>query len=484
MNQKHKKIKIISIISLVAILALCISLAIAYVLSFSPIKILQETQLALIAEKAKQHSSLELQELPYSTLPAQLSLKTHSVILIDAANDCILYEKNADTKIPPASMTKLFVMYLVFEALEKGKVNLYDPVPLQPESWAINAPPGSSLMFLGEGQRVNLDELLSGLAVVSGNDAAVAVAQFLSGSVSAFLEQMNSLAQSLGLSQTHFYDTSGYSELNQTTARDFAKFISLYVKKFPQSLERYHSLTSFTYPKEENLKPGLSYSAALQTGTAYAGTLPITQRATNPLFGKVEGVDGIKTGYIDESGFNLALSIKREGTRFLAVLMGGPGIGTVQGNEIRTQDVKTLTDWAYKTFKTQKIQDRLAFSLPILYGTEKTIKVYEVFDKDIHAISVPLIENMEPKLRRQIAIEPIQKAPIYENEILGSVYYFLGDILLETRPLISAETIEKAGLFQTSIDASLLPFITKRVSKFSIDQLQEQYRSPQIELQQ
>jgi len=330
---------------------------------------------------------------------------------------------------------------------------------------------------------VSLDELLSGLAVVSGNDAAVAVAQHLSGSVPAFIEKMNALAQSLGLKHTRFVDTSGYSELNQTTARDFLKFCSIYVKKFPESLERYHSLTSFTYPKEENLKPGLSYSAALQTGTAYNGTLPITQRATNPLFGKVAGVDGIKTGYIDESGFNLALSIKRDGTRFLAVLMGGPGIGTVQGNQIRTRDVEILTDWAYKTFKSFTISDTIAFNMPLLYGQENSVLVYEAINKEKHALSVPLIAH-EPSIRRQIAIEPIIKAPVKENEILGYVYYFLGDILLETRPLIAANSVDTGSRFKTSVDGILLPFIAKRLTKAPIDRLQELYRNPQIELQQ
>ncbi len=481
---KTNKLKLISVISLLSLLVISICLASFYVLSFTPIKTIQDgAQAAFIAEHAKQHISTELEALPYATIPAQLALQTHSVILIDAANDCILYEKNADAIIPPASMTKLFVMYLVFEAIERGEVSLNEPVPLRPESWAINAPPGSSLMFLGEGQRVNLDELLSGLAVVSGNDAAVAVAQHLSGSVPAFIEKMNALAQSLGLKHTHFVDTSGYSELNQTTARDFLKFCSIYVKKFPESLERYHSLTSFTYPKEENLKPGLSYSAALQTGTAYNGTLPITQRATNPLFGKIAGVDGIKTGYIDESGFNLALSIKRDGTRFLAVLMGGPGIGTVQGNQIRTRDVEILTDWAYKTFKSFTISDTIAFNMPLLYGQENSILVYEAINKEKHALSVPLIAH-EPSIRRQIAIEPIIKAPVKENEILGYVYYFLGDILLETRPLIAANSVDTGSRFKTSVDGILLPFIAKRLTKAPIDRLQELYRNPQIELQQ
>ena len=194
-----------------------------------------------------------LSELPYEDDFMELNLSCGAAILIDAETGSILYEKNADRVIPPASMTKLVVMYVVFQEIATGAISLDDIVPLPPESWAVNAPPASSLMFLGEGQTVTLRELLLGLAVASGNDAAVAVAHYVSGSVDSFIERMNLEMKKLGLEKTHFVEPSGYSELNVTTPREFATFARQYILRYPEALRDYHSQLSISYPQEKNL---------------------------------------------------------------------------------------------------------------------------------------------------------------------------------------------------------------------------------------
>ena len=165
-----------------------------------------------------------LKELPYSVTKANLDVWAGAAILIDASNGCVLFEKNADEIIPPASIAKLFVMYIVFKDAAEGKISLDDVVPLPERSWAINMPKDASLMFLGQGQVVTLRELLKGLAVASGNDAAIAVADYISGSTKAFVQRMNEECAALGLTHTHFVEPSGYDEHNLTTARELAAF--------------------------------------------------------------------------------------------------------------------------------------------------------------------------------------------------------------------------------------------------------------------
>lgn len=231
MKQRTKHlILIIALLLTAALLAAGFAL---YTSSFNtpnPPPLSSNEELSLYNSIEKAHPASILQNLPYPVIPAELPVQAHSAIVIDASNGCVLYEKNADALIPPASMTKLVVMYVVFEELQSGRISLDDIVPLQKEAWAINAPPNSSLMFLGEGQKVSLDELLTGLAVVSGNDAAVAAAQYISGSMEKFIERMNLCVRSLGLRQTRFVESSGYSELNMTTPREFASFCKIYLK--------------------------------------------------------------------------------------------------------------------------------------------------------------------------------------------------------------------------------------------------------------
>ena len=244
------------------------------------------------------HSFSLLRPLPYNVNVPPLSVKAKSAILIDADNGFILYEKNADKIIPPASLTKLVVMYIAMKDVTAGKIALSDVVPLIPQSWAINAPIGSSLMFLGEGQRVTLEELLRGMAVVSGNDAAVAVACYISGNTIEFVKRMNAEMAELGLTQTHFVEPTGYSEENKTTAREFAAFCRVYLEKFPQTIELFHNVREFTYPQEHNLPVNYIQKSAI------AGTLPVTQEPTNRVLMKLQGADGLKTGFINESGYS------------------------------------------------------------------------------------------------------------------------------------------------------------------------------------
>jgi D-alanyl-D-alanine carboxypeptidase (penicillin-binding protein 5/6) len=265
-------------------------------------------------------------------------LGSPSAVLIDAATGTALYIKNGDIPIPPASLTKLMTMHIALQEVEAGRASLDETVPLPPESWAINQPPRSSLMHLAEAQIVSLRELLLGLAVPSGNDAAAAVALRFSPTTQGFVERMNAEARRLGLEQTRFVEPSGISEDNQTTALEFASFCREYLWSHPESLRDFHSVMEFAYPLPQNVAPELRSRVGIWR-----------QRNHNALLGAVEGVDGLKTGYIDEAGYNIALTAARLETRLVAVILGAPVRG---GDRIRDVDGRKLLEWGFSHFKT------------------------------------------------------------------------------------------------------------------------------------
>jgi D-alanyl-D-alanine carboxypeptidase (penicillin-binding protein 5/6) len=266
-------------------------------------------------------------------------ISSRAAVLLDAAAGTLLYSKNPHEEIPPASLTKLMTMHLVQNEIATGRAAPDDVVSLAEESWAINQPPRSSLMFLGPGQTVTLNEILLGLAVSSGNDAAIAAALALAPTVADFVSLMNSEARRLGLAKTHFVEPSGISEYNMTSASEFAYFCRFYLAAHPQAITQYHSVREFSYPKAENVAP--AFRNKPQT---------ISQYNRNALLRSFPGTDGLKPGYIDEAGYNIALTAERNGTRFIAVILGAPAHSG--GDRIRDDDGRRLLTWAFDNFKT------------------------------------------------------------------------------------------------------------------------------------
>jgi D-alanyl-D-alanine carboxypeptidase len=236
-------------------------------------------------------------------------------------------------------MTKLMSLHLAYRAIEEGRLRKNQLIPIGRESSFKSSPPHSSLMFLEEGQRVTLLELMIGCAIPSGNDAATALAVAVSGSVDRFVAAMNREAAALGMTSTHFVEPSGYDEGNVTSAWDFARFCLVYIREHPEAIDELHALSQFTYPKASNIPEG---------GRSALG--PITQTNHNNLVGRLEGVDGLKTGFIEESGYNIAVTASRNGRRLLAVLMGGPGETTGEGNLQRALDAAALLSYGFYRF--------------------------------------------------------------------------------------------------------------------------------------
>lgn len=415
-----------------------------------PTHLTAEQQAEFTVAKQELWPETILQQLPYHFDDTSLPINAESAIIIDTSNGSILYEKNANEIIPPASMTKLVVMYVVFQEIASGRIALEDIVPLPPESWAINLPKDSSIMFLGENQKVTVDELLQGMSVASGNDAAIAAALYISGSMNSFVSRMNYEMELLGLTNTHFVESSGYSEENLTTAKEFAAFAKTYITHYPESILNYHSQKSFSYPKEKNLP-------TYQQGQ---NRQPITQYNTNKALGQIEGVDGLKTGFIYESGYNLSLTAERNGTRFLSVTMKGPGIGSVQGNKYRIEDATTLMEWAFDSFTTAKTP--VIETIPILVAGGKEEALYLVPTKHT-TLTVPHIGDItaetlpnDIEVSYTIDVPKYLQTPVIAGQQYGSAFYIVNNVVLEEIPLIADRTIVESSGFKKWIDTLIL----------------------------
>lgn len=393
----------------------------------------------------------------YNLIPPSLSVEAESAILIDFSNGNILYEKNADEIIPPASMTKLFAMYVVEHEISKGNFSYDQIIPLPPESWACNMPPRSSLMFLGKDQIVTLEELILGLSICSGNDAAYALAYTISGSMEAFVERMNQIAIELGLKNTHFVESSGYSELNTTTAREMAIFSRVYLTEHPDSIKKFHSKKDFTYPKEHNLAPGDIYAPQdWSNGLPEHITMGITQKNTNPLLGLLEGCDGLKTGYIDESGYNLSLTAERNGIRYISVTMKGPGTSTKEGQANRIKDGTELMEYAFSNFAPFTSPDFSKTYTTKCFGSkEKVINLVPAFT--VESVSIPLVLANSPDNYLddiEILVEKPSKLGgniIYGNQY-GTIYVKMGEYILETIPLVADRSTTQTNFITKCAD--------------------------------
>ena len=417
-----------------------------------PISAEQESELSALLNSLYPEERVSiLKELPYSIGKAKLDVWAGSAILIDASNGCVLFEKNADAIIPPASIAKLFVMYIVFKDVSEGKISLDDIVTLPERSWAINMPKDASLMFLGQGQIVTLRELLKGLAVASGNDAALAVADYISGSTKAFVERMNEECAALGLTHTHFVEPSGYDEHNLTTARELAAFCCEYIRRFPQSVEEFHSAPSIKYPLEKNLP---SWQKAKGDSAA------IYQKNTNPLLGVMEGCDGIKTGFIYESRYNLALTAKRNGVRYISVTMMGTGVGSKQGNAGRVHDGSEMMEWAFQSFADFKPAEKLPefYAVPAIGSKNTNGKFVRLVPAWSNAVTVPHIKGATAledaaSVQASVNIPKFIYGGVEMGKAYGQIQYKLGDAVLETVPLVADRTYEKSNPFGRALGA-------------------------------
>lgn len=358
-----------------------------------------------------------------------------AAVLLDHQTGSILYSFNGDEPRVPASLTKLVAIYTALDAAASGEFDLDRPYPVSPSAFASAVPPGSSLMFLGPDQMVNGWDLLRGLAVSSGNDAAVEVALRVSGSVGAFSNRMNRTLSALGLNEMFFEEPAGLSPGNRITARQMAQFSGILLEEWPQTIEELFMLPAFTYPLAVHFPNGVLQGRS------------IMQENRNLLLREYPGAEGLKTGFTSAAGYNLAASAHRDGRRLIAVILGVEGSNHLEGGRRRSADATALLDWGFEMFETvtpgiPALQDR-----PVWGGAGES---FPVLADEPTAVVLP-VSALE-LLRGEVELYTDQWAPLSAGEEVGTIRYLVGDCLIQTVSVRAATDVAAGSLFRRGVD--------------------------------
>jgi len=362
--------------------------------------------------------------------PPELTLKVKSAVLMDYTTGQILYAKDPDTLIPPASLTKLMTLHIAYKKLADGSLKREDKVQVRPEAWAANMP-GSSVMWLEPGQIVTVGEIMKGIAIPSGNDASVALAQHIAGTVDGFVAQMNKEAQDMGFTKMKFVDPHGLSPGNMVTAAEFAEFARRYVQLHPEALAELHSVKEYTYPQPQNLPADKKNSQ------------PIKQENRNTLLWSFEGVDGLKTGFIEESGYNIALSAKRGEMRLISVILGAPGRDTAEGSRNREEAGAAALQWGFQNFVTLKPTVPAAKAVRVWKGAENQVTL-----EPARAVALTVARELENKLIPTLHQESAVTAPVKKGDKLGEVIYSADGKEIAKFDLVTTADVKQGGFFK------------------------------------
>jgi len=352
---------------------------------------------------------------------AEFDIKATTAILQDYLSGEILFEKEADASIYPASMTKIMTSIIAFDLIEKGDLNLDDKFLISENAWRLSRS-GYSSMFIMVGDHVSVENLLKGIIVASGNDACVALAEGIAGSEDEFAILMTSKAQEIGMENTNFSNSSGINDPdNYSTVRDILIMSNYLIKNYPEYY-KYFSEKKFTWDR--------------------TGGDPITQGNRNPLLYKNFGVDGIKTGYLAVEKYSLASSMLKKKRRLNAV---GSGFKTKKD---RSKESTKLLTWGVTNFDLIKIADtnKEITELNVWLGKKNKIKVY--INKDLYKT----IPKARKKYLKVVAhYDGPVHAPINKNDKVGTLKIFYKDEIIDQHDLLAFESIKKLNIFSRLI---------------------------------
>ena len=348
-------------------------------------------------------------------IPAPPQLAASAYLLLDADTGEVLVEHNADQQLPPASLTKMMTSYIVSSEVYSGNMAADDDVNISVKAWKM----GGSKMFVREGTRVPVEDLLRGVIVQSGNDASVALAEHVAGSESAFADVMNQQAALLGMNNTHFMNATGWpAEGHLTTARDLSLLARALINDFPS----HYKLYSEKYFK-------------------YNG---INQPNRNRLLFRDSSVDGLKTGHTDEAGYCLVASAKKNNMRLVSVVMG------TRSDAARAAESQKLLAYGFRYYQTHKLYsagDKLSESR-VWGGTAKSVSLG--IAEDLY-LTIP--RGSADQLQANMHIDDVIKAPFKSGHELGNLTVSLNGEELVNTSLIAIEGVEEAGLFSRLWDA-------------------------------
>lgn len=346
--------------------------------------------------------------------PTAPNLDANAYILIDAASGKIIAEKNADGRVPPASLTKLMTMYIVSSALKTGQLHLNDKIRVSTKAWKTEG----SRMFVKAGDDVQVRELAQGVVVASGNDAAVALAEYIAGSEDSFAAIMNQQASLLGMKNSHFIDSTGLPNPGHySTARDLATLTRAYIINFPEDYN-YYSEKWFSYNG-------------------------IRQPNRNRLLWRYPYADGLKTGHTNEAGYCLVASAKKDGMRLISVVLGEPT------DQDRTEDSIRLLTYGFRFFETHKLYDAAAplVQARIWEGSKSEIPLG--ITQDLY-VTVPT--GQYKRIQVNMVVNNPLKAPVVKGQVYGMLNVVLNNQVISSQPLIALETSDRGNFWDRATD--------------------------------
>ena len=348
---------------------------------------------------------------------AETDFDVDHLILMDHLSGKILFEKNADDEIYPASMTKIMTALVVFDLLKKGETHLDEMITISENAWRLSQS-GYSSMFIMLNDQISVEDLLKGIIIVSGNDACVAIAEGLSGSEKDFVILMNEKAEEIGLENTNFNNSSGINDPeNYSTVRDILKLSSYLIANYPEYYT-YFKETDFTWDR--------------------TGGDPISQGNRNPLLYKNIGADGIKTGFLELEKYSLAASVKNGNRRIISV---GSGF---QSKSIRSKESIKILNWGFRKFDTIQIikKDEVFASLNVWQGKKNKVDVSS--NEDLY-LTIP---KRKKKIIKAILEynSPIQ-TPIKKGDKVAKLSVYISDELEKEIDIFSLEDIKKSNIF-------------------------------------
>lgn len=351
-------------------------------------------------------------------VPAAPSLAAKAYFLVDSESGKVLAEHNADEKLAPASLTKIMTAYVAFRELKNGNLALDDQVTVSEKAWKT---PGSR-MFIEVNNKIEVEKLLKGIIISSGNDASVALAEHIAGDESTFAQLMNQNAIRLGMSNTQFTNSMGLSEEGHyTTARDLATLTRALIHEFPEYYA-WHAIKEFDYNN-------------------------ITQQNRNKLLWRDSTVDGVKTGHTEDAGYCLVASAKKDDMRLISVVMG------TGSTDARANQNQALLNYGFRFFATHQ-----------LYNANEPLAQARIWKGEKKTLQLGLAESLYVTVPRRhfkdlqatVKVDEKIMAPIEVGEKLGLISIMLGDELYRTEPLTALENVPKGGIFRKLYDEALL----------------------------
>ncbi|MES0030890.1 MULTISPECIES: D-alanyl-D-alanine carboxypeptidase family protein [unclassified Mesorhizobium] len=347
--------------------------------------------------------------------------KAAQAFMIDAETGTVLFSKDADRLIPPASLAKLMTMEVVFDAIKSGRMTLDDTFVVSENAWRKGgAPSGTSTMFAKLKSTIRLEDLIQGVTVQAANDGCIVIAEGMAGSEANFAAQMTERARQIGLQKSTFVNSTGLpADGQQTSVRELA-LLALHIWRNYPDLYRYYGQKDFTWNK-------------------------ISQRNRNPLLGMDIGADGLAVGASEQSGFGIVGSVSHNGTRVIAAMSG------LANDRERAEEARKLLDWGVRSFEKTEVfaKDEVVGEAQVFGGAKSGVAL-----KAKGPVQIFLPITNRDKLTARIVYDGPVAAPVEEGQPVGTLRVWIGDTLSQETPLFAAESIGVGSLPQRALDAA------------------------------